>query len=365
MTILGTRPEIIRLSQVIAACDEVFVHTLVFTGQNPQTYLSQIFFDDLNVRKPDIVLDINGKNLGETFANLFNETFKILESQNPDALLILGDTNSAFSSLIAKRMNIPVYHLEAGLRSFDENVPEEVNRRIIDRVADFNLVYTEHARHNLLREGYHPRNLALIGSPMFEVIEKNLEKINSSNALKDYKVNPNNYYLVSIHRQENVNSKNRLENIMKSFEQLYEVKKHKILFSAHPRTQTKIKQHKIKVPPGVEIVEPLGFLDFCKLQQNAKLVISDSGTISEEASILKFRAITFRDSMERPEALESGSIGICGISTNRFIESVTFFETAPLSRVMPENYFYSDTSQRVVKFLQSTIGQHKFWFGLR
>jgi UDP-N-acetylglucosamine 2-epimerase len=365
ITILGTRPEIIRLSEIIAACDEFFEHTLVFTGQNPQKFLSKVFFEDLNVRSPDILLDINGKNLGETFANLFNESYRIFESIRPDALLILGDTNSAFSSIIAKRMNIPIYHLEAGLRSFDENVPEEVNRRIIDRTSDFNLVYTEFARTNLLREGFHPRTISLMGSPMYEVITKNSNKIDASPILASLNLEKDKFYLASIHRQENVDDKIRLQKVMNKFTQLHEAKKLPIILSTHPRTLAKIEQHQIKVPDGVQIVEPFGFFDFCKLQKNAKLVISDSGTISEEASILNFRAITLRDSMERAEALESGSIGICGIDSDRFVEAVDFFEKVPASRIMPENYFYEDTSQRVIKFLQSTIGLHRSWLGLR
>ncbi len=365
VTVVGTRPEIIRLSEILKKCELTFDQTLVFTGQNKQSYLSNVFFTELGIRPPDITFNINGENLGDTFGNLFRDIFKVFDEVNPDALLILGDTNSAFSALIAKRLRIPVYHIEAGLRSFDENVPEEVNRRIIDRISDFNLVYTEHARFNLLREGYHPRQVVLVGSPMFEVINSNLSAIKESNVMNILNLERNNFYLVSIHRQENVDSKQRLTQIFEMLSELSNSKGKKIVMSLHPRTLDKINKFNISIPSGIKMVEPLGFFEFCNLQINASLVISDSGSISEEASILGFKAVTLRDSMERPEALESGSIGMCGVGNINFMELINYFESAPLSKVLPESYFFEDTSERVVKFILSTVGQYKFWLGLR
>jgi len=364
-TIVGTRPEIIRLSKIIKELDKHFNHRLIHTGQNPDPLLKDVFFEELNVRKPDLYFGGNHTSLGEFLANLFIHIEKELMEFRPDGIVILGDTNSALSSIIAKRYGIPIYHLEAGNRSFDQNVPEEINRKLVDHISDFNLVYSEIARSNLIAEGLHPRHIALIGSPLYEVINENIGKIKKSNILSELKLEKNKYFLVSAHRQENVDNPERLKILVNSLIEIQEKFGIPILVSTHPRTKKQLKENVNVDKSKIIFHEPFGFIDYNNLQLNSRLVLSDSGTISEESTIMKFSAVTIRDSMERPEALESGSIVMCGIKANEIIEAINLVENSEECKSPPFEYEIRDTSLRVVKFISSTVHRNSFWSGLR
>lgn len=364
-TIVGTRPEIIRLSKIIKELDKHFNHRLIHTGQNPHPLLKDVFFEELNVRQPDLYFGGDHNSLGEFLANLFINIEKEFLKFRPDGIVILGDTNSALSSIIAKRYGIPIYHLEAGNRSFDQNVPEEINRKLVDHVSDFNLVYSEIARSNLIAEGLHPRHIALIGSPLYEVINENISKIKKSNILTHLKLEKNEYFLVSAHRQENVDNPNRLKILVNSLIEIQEKFNIPILVSTHPRTKKQLKENINIDKSKIIFHEPFGFIDYNNLQLNSRLVLSDSGTISEESTIMKFNAVTIRDSMERPEALESGSIVMCGIKANEIIEAIELVENSKECMSPPFEYEIRDTSARVVKFISSTVHRHSFWSGLR
>ncbi len=364
-TILGTRPELIRLSLIIDRLDNLFEHRLVHTGQNSDTNLSEVFFNEMQIRKPNLNLAIRNSSLGSFLGNLFPEIELEFEKNPPDAVVILGDTNSALAGIIAKRKGIPVYHLEAGNRSFDQNVPEEINRRILDHFADFNLAYTNNAKENLLREGLHPRNMAVIGSPLCEVISHFNNEINSSKILNVLNLVPGKYFLVSSHRQENVDDPNRLKELVQSLNEIAEKYRIPIIISTHPRTKSKLDLLKVEMNPLLGFHQPFGFVDYCKLQKGARIVFSDSGSVSEESVILGFKAITIRNSMERPEALEAGSIVMSGIKKQGVIESIAVIESSPASKSPPSEYLISDTSTRVINFITSTIHQHRFWSGLR
>ena len=364
-TLLGTRPELIRLSLIIQRLDHLFEHRLVHTGQNSDSNLSSIFLSELKFREPDLHLKFSNSSLGEFLGNLFPAIEIEFETNPPDALVILGDTNSALVGIIAKRKGIPVYHLEAGNRSFDQNVPEEINRRIIDHFSDFNLAYTQNSKDNLLREGLHPRNLSVIGSPLCEVLTHYRNEIDSSTVLNNLKIKPEEYFLVSTHRQENVDNATRLTELIDSLNQIAIQYKLPIIISTHPRTRSKLNSLDIKINELLQFHPPFGFFDYCKLQKNARIVFSDSGSISEEAIILGFKAITLRDSMERLEALESGSVIMSGLTRQGVLESIKVIESSASSRFPPSEYLISDTSTRVVNFITSTINQHIFWSGLR
>jgi len=367
VTIVGTRPEIIRLSRVISRLNLHANHVLVHTGQNSDPNLSEIFFEELEIRKPDFYLNINTKTLGHSFGDTLIKCEQVLVDVKPDAVLILGDTNSAISAIIAKRMNIPVYHMEAGNRSFDANVPEETNRKLVDHVADFNLAYTEHARRNLLFEGLHPRQILVTGSPIKEITEFYKSKIEQSGILEKLQLTPNEYFLVSAHRQENVDSPKRLTQLLETLRAIYEKYSLPILISTHPRTKNHLENITFNLPPQVMFHEPFGFLDYNKLQINAKCVLSDSGTISEESLIQGFPAVTIRDSMERPEALDVGGIVMTGLNKD---EVLTGIELAILadsngSVQIPQEYQVIDCSKRVVNFMFSTMKKHHAWLGIR
>lgn len=374
VTIVGTRPEIIRLSRIIPRLDKTFNHIFVHTGQNKDPMLNDVFFKDLDLRAPDVFLDVDTSSLGAVLGDTLKKIESVYLEHKPDAVLILGDTNSAISAVLAKRMHIPVYHMEAGNRSFDENVPEETNRRMVDHVSDFNLPYTEHARRNLLAEGIHPRRIMMSGSPMREVLEHYRSKIESSTVLKDLGLEPQKYFLVSAHRQENVDFPDRLKGLLNSLKAVHDQWKLPLLVSTHPRTRKQL-----EAIPGYEAIEgvtfhePFGFLDYNKLQLNARCVISDSGTISEESSILGFPAITIRDSIERPEVLDFGGIVMTGLS----VDSVTaglkemldsnpeISGAKPVSKNQPDGYGVDDWSRRVARFVLSTINHHHAWAGIR
>jgi UDP-N-acetyl-L-fucosamine synthase len=372
VTVVGTRPEIIRLSRVIPLLDKHFNHIFVNTGQNKDPMLSKVFFDELEIRTPDLYIDVDTSTLGAVLGDTLVKIEKVFLENQPDAVLILGDTNSAISAVLAKRMHIPVYHMEAGNRSFDENVPEETNRRLVDHVSDFNLPYTEHARRNLLTEGLPPRRIMVSGSPMREVLDYYMQKIQASNVLTTLELEPQKYFLVSAHRQENVDSPERLKDLLETLKKVNETWGLPIMVSTHPRTRKQLESIPgYKETKGVVFHEPFGFVDYNKLQLNAKCVLSDSGTISEESIILGFPAVTIRDSMERPEALEFGGIVMTGLNATNVIagiRSVTEDRSSAkgaLPQSLPAGYEVTDCSTRVVRFMLSTISRHHEWAGIR
>ena len=368
MTIVGTRPEIIRLAAVIRRFDDHVDHVLVHTGQNYDHTLNQVFFDDLGLRAPDHVLDIDTSSLGRVLGTVLIETERVLLAEAPDAVVVLGDTNSCVAAVVAKRMRIPVFHLEAGNRSFDENVPEETNRRLVDHVADYALVYTEHARRNLLAEGIHPSRILLTGSPMREVLDSAADGIASSDVLAREGLEPGRYVLVSLHREENVDDAERLTD---SLDALVHLARHldlPVLVSTHPRTRRRLDELGGVDTTGLVFHEPFGFHDYNALQRSAAVVVSDSGTISEEASILGFAAVTVRDRIERPEALDSGAIITSTLGRHALVEAVGY----AMARVRdghrpaaPDEYRIDDTSHRVVSFVLGTARSHHGRLGLR
>ena len=368
VTIVGTRPEIIRLSRVIPAMDAAFNHILVHTGQNSDTNLSEVFFNELDIREPDYYLNVDNSSLGSVLGDTLKKIEKVFLDHTPDGVLILGDTNSAISAVLAKRMQIPVYHMEAGNRSFDENVPEEANRRIVDHSSDFNLPYTEHARRNLLSEGIHPRRVMVTGSPMREVLDFYRNKIDASDIVTQLGMANNEYFLVSAHRQENVDSPERLSRLLDSLKAIHAKWNYPVLVSTHPRTRKQLEALPgFSEISGITFHEPFGFLAYNKLQMNAKCVLSDSGTISEESVLLNFPAITIRDSMERPEALDVGGIIMSGLSSDDVLEGVSAacFSSNDLPREIPQGYEVQDVSRRVVRIILSTVKRHHEWAGLR
>jgi UDP-N-acetylglucosamine 2-epimerase (non-hydrolysing) len=369
MTVVGTRPEIIRLSRVVARLDESVDHVLVHTGQNWDFGLNGIFFEEMGIRPPDHVLDVDAASLGAVLGDTMRKTEEILRLEKPDAFLVLGDTNSAISAVMARRMRVPVYHMEAGNRCFDENVPEEINRRLVDHVSDFNLVYTEHARRNLLAEGLHPRRILHTGSPMREVLEHYRPRIEASTVLSRLGLEPDGYFLVSAHREENVDDPERLDRLLHCLRAVYEAWGLPVLVSTHPRTRKRLEQ--LAPDPslleGVAFHEPFGLLDYVRLQTQARCTLSDSGTISEESAILGFPAVTLRDSMERPESLDSGSILMTGLDTGGLIEAITIAVGRAVAEGVPcaDDYRITDTSRRVVNFIHSTARLHHEWAGIR
>ena len=374
MTIVGTRPEIIRLSRVITLLDETVNHILVHTGQNYDYELNEIFFNELEIRKPDHFLNADVSSLGATIGDIMKRSEEVMKKENPDALLVLGDTNSCLSAYIAKRMKIPIYHMEAGNRCFDFNVPEEINRRVIDHISDFNLVYTEHARRHLLSEGLPHRRIYLTGSPMNEVLSYYLPRIESSKILDDLALVTNHYFLVSIHREENVDNPENLKILLNTLNEIANIYNKRIIISTHPRTRKRIDslitnhqspvtsyqlpvtsyQSPVTSHQSLEFLKPFGFYDYNKLQMNALCVLSDSGTINEESSILNFPAITLRNSMERPEGLDTGSIIITGLNTKTIIDSITlvlYEKENNIVREWADDYKVLNTSMRVVKLI--------------
>ncbi|MBU4350690.1 UDP-N-acetylglucosamine 2-epimerase (non-hydrolyzing) [bacterium] len=357
ITVVGTRPEIIRLSVVIKACDKHFKHILVHTGQNWDYTLNEIFFKELEIRKPDYYLDTVGENLGETIGNIISKSYNLFREINPEALLILGDTNSALSAISAKRLKIPIFHMEAGNRCFDQNVPEELNRRIVDHISDINLPYTEHSRRYLLSEGIRKEYIFVTGSPMPEVLNNYMDRIDGSKILTTLKLEKGKYILVSAHREENLDIEENFLNLVDSLNSVAEEFKLPIIYSTHPRSWKKIEEKKIKFNPLIRKLKPFGFIDYNKLQQNAFCVLSDSGTLSEESAILNFPAVLIRTSTERPEALDKGSIIIGGIKSKDVIQSiyssVEMFKAMDNKNILPVDYQDTNTSMKVIKIIQS------------
>lgn len=369
MTIVGTRPEIIRLARVIARLDESVDHVLVHTGQNYDYSLNQVFFEDLDLREPDHYLDVDTSSLGRVLGETLIKSEEVMRAEQPDAVLVLGDTNSCIAAIMAKRLRIPVYHMEAGNRCFDENVPEETNRRLVDHVADFNLVYTEHARRNLLAEGLHPRRLLLTGSPMREVLEHFRDRIDASDILDRLELEPRGYFLVSAHREENVDSPQRLSMLLDCLRAVRSTWGRRVIVSTHPRTRKRLEALEgFDGIEGIDFLEPFGFHDYNRLQTQAACVLSDSGTISEESSILGFPAITLRDSIERPEALDAGAIVMTGLDRDDVVTAVTAVmrDFDPDHRdPLPAGYEIANTSARTHRFILSTAGRHHQWAGIR
>jgi UDP-N-acetyl-L-fucosamine synthase len=376
VTILGTRPEIIRLSRVIPRLDEFTNHILVHTGQNYDYELNEIFFNDLEIRKPDYFLNIDTSSLGAAVSDIIRKSEEVLIKEKPDALLVLGDTNSCLSAYMAKRMHIPIFHMEAGNRCFDENVPEETNRRIIDHIADFNLVYTEHARRHLLSEGLPHRRIYHTGSPMKEVLDFYKPKIESSTITESLKLAANSYFLVSVHREENVDKPKNLESIIFLLNAIAEKYKYPVIVSTHPRTRKRIEdlythQHSPisdqKINSLIKFQKPFGFTDYVNLQMNACCTISDSGTISEESAILSFPAISLRTSMERPEAQDAGTIILTGFDKEQVMNSIETsiaeHKTRKYNNTVTD-YSITDTSWRVLKLIQGLAGLSNKWNGV-
>ena len=364
VTVVGTRPELIRLSRLIPLLDEHCEHRLVHTGQNSDPNLKDVFFRDLRLRQPDYYLQADTSSFTRLMADTMVGCEQIFLDEDPDAVMILGDTNSAIAAVVAERMGIPVYHMEAGNRSFDQNVPEELNRKMVDHVATFNLPYNSYSDSNLRGEGLHSRFLMKTGSPMREVLTFYASDIEKSQVLESLGLEPKSYILVSIHRQENVDSASRLSQLLNSLKALHEAYGVRVLVSAHPRTRASISKNKLNPDPSLEFVDPFGFLDYCKLQMQSKLVVSDSGTVSEESAILKFPAITPRDSMERPEALEVGGVTLTGLESQSVLRGANralLFEGS--DRRLPEGYEVENFSERVLNFVLSTATQADNWTG--
>ncbi len=376
MTVVGTRPEIIRLAAVMQRLDatEGIEHVLVHTGQNWDRQLNEVFFEDLGLRLPDHVLNVDVSSLGATLGDIFRRTESVLAEERPDAFLVLGDTNSALSLVMAKRKRVPTYHMEAGNRCFDANVPEEINRRLVDHTADFNLAYTEHARRNLLAEGLHPRRIIVTGSPMAEVLELHRTTIEKSAALAMQGFDEGRYFLASVHREENVDSRARLRLLLGCLNAVADEWGLPVLVSTHPRTRRRLEAlSDVEVDPLVNFHEPFGFLAYNRLQLSAACVLSDSGTIAEESTILGFPAVTLRSSIERPEALDTGAITMTDLEPPAVLRGIRFAMSRsdrgsaelPLGGQRPADYRIANTSERVVNLILSTAFQHEFWSGLR
>lgn len=355
LTVIGTRPEIIRLCQIIKLADKNFNHILVHTGQNYDYTLNEIFFENLNLRKPDYFLGVAGSHLGDTIGNVISKSYEVLLKEMPDALLVLGDTNSVLCTIAAKRLKIPIFHMEAGNRCFDQNVPEEINRKISDHISDINLTYTEHSRRYLLSEGFRKDHVFVTGSPLFEVLNYYKKNISESSILNELSLEKKKYIVVSSHREENIDLGNNFHLLVDSINGVAEKYKIPIIFSTHPRTKNRIESEKIKFNNLVKNIQPLGFFDYVKLQMNSYCVLSDSGTISEESAMIGFPAVSIRTSTERPEAIDAGSIVLGGIIKNEILNSIEICVSTfnNQNKTLPYEYVINDVSIRVIKIIQS------------
>ena len=359
VTVVGTRPEIIRLSRVIAALDnsKAIDHILIHTGQNYDYNLNEIFFKELGIRTPDYFLEAAGETATETIGNILIKIDPLLEKLNPDAFLVLGDTNSCLCAIPAKKRKIPIFHMEAGNRCFDQRVPEETNRKIVDHIADINLTYSDIAREYLLREGLPADRIIKTGSPMFEVLSFYSDKINSSTVLEDLSLNKGKYFLVSAHREENISSETNFKSLIDSLNQLAKHFKYPIIVSTHPRTRNKLNQLNLETDPLIQFMEPLGFIDYNALQKNASVVLSDSGTISEESSILNFKALNIREANERPEAMEEASVMMVGLRSESILRGVSElrsqFVGSERSFNLVSDYSKPNVSSKIVRIILS------------
>ena len=356
MTILGTRPEIIRLSACIKACDKYFNHILVHTGQNWDYTLNEVFFEDLGLRAPDYYLDSVGGTLGETMGNIIAKSYEVLQKEGPDALLILGDTNSALAAISAKRLKVPIFHMEAGNRCWDWNVSEMVNRKIVDHISDINLPYTEHSRRYLISEGIDGKTIFVTGSPMREVLRDHMEKIEASDVLERFGMEKGKYILLSAHREENIDLEDNFMSLMTSVNRIAEKYQMPIIYSMHPRSKKFIEERGFEFHPLVQSMSPFGFIDYNHLQMNAYCVMSDSGTLSEESAMLGFPGVLIRTSTERPEVLDKGTVvigGIKGEDVEQAVElAVAMFENGE-ETVIAEDYKDVNVSVKVAKLIQS------------
>lgn len=356
MTVVGTRPEIIRLSAVINKLDksEAIEHILVHTGQNYDYELNEVFFEDFNLKKPDYFLNSAVGTAIETIGNILINIEKVIDKEKPDAFLILGDTNSCLTAIAAKRRHIPIFHMEAGNRCFDQRVPEETNRKIVDHIADINLTYSNIAREYLLREGLLPDRVIKTGSPMYEVIKSKLGDINNSDVLNKLNLEKNKYFVVSAHREENINSERNFMNLVESLNAIADKYNFPVIVSTHPRTRKMIEEKGVKFNPLINLLKPLGFNDYVKLQIESKTVLSDSGTISEESSILKFKALNLREAHERPEAMEEASVIMVGLKKERILQGLEILETQKKD-TLREVYDYSmpNVSDKVLRIILS------------
>lgn len=357
MTIVGTRPEIIRLSRTIAKLDEFCDHTLVHTGQNYDYELNQIFFDDLGIRAPDVFLECAGGSAAETMAQVISKSDKVFAELKPDALLILGDTNSALAAISAKRKKIPIFHMEAGNRCFDLRVPEEINRKIVDHISDVNMPYSDIAREYLLNEGIKPDLIVKTGSPMDEVLAFYQDKIHTADVVSRLSLTKGEYFLVSVHREENVDSEKNIHSYVQVLNELAEKYQYPIIVSTHPRTRKKIEALNLSFHPLVNLLKPLGFSDYVRLQMDAKVVLSDSGTITEESSILNFPAINIREAQERPEGFEEGAVMFTGMSVERILQAIEILEKQPRGEARLINkvadYIAPNVSDKVLRTILS------------
>lgn len=356
VTIVGTRPEIIKLAQTIKACDKYFNHVLVHTGQNWDYTLNDVFFQELGLREPDHFLESVGDNLGETIGNIISKSYKLLLEEKPDAILILGDTNSALSAISAKRLKIPIFHMEAGNRCFDENLPEEINRKIVDHISDINLPYTEHARRYLVGEGVRKEHIFVTGSPMRELINHYKKKIVDSKVLNNLSLSKENYILVSAHREENIDNEENFLSLMTALNDVAEKYQLPVIYSTHPRTQKMLERRGFSPHKLVRNMKPFGFFDYNKLQMDSFCVLSDSGTLAEESNILGFSGVSLRTSTERPEVLDKGSFIIGGIKTEDVIQSIELARSlkqdqAPV--VAAIDYQDENVSTKIVSLIQS------------
>lgn len=359
MTIVGTRPEIIKMSAIMKKCDQYFDHIIVHTGQNYDYELNEVFFKELGIREPDYYLGVVGNDLGETMGNVIAKSYKLLEKIKPDALIVLGDTNSCLSVISAKRLKIPIFHMEAGNRCFDENLPEEINRRIVDVTSDVNLCYTEHARRYLNMSGVPRERTYVVGSPMAEVLSSHIDCINQSNVLNQLNLEKNKYILLSAHREENIDNEDNFFALMNAVNAMAETYQMPIIYSTHPRSKKYIEKRNFEFHPLVKTLKPFGFYDYNYLQQNAFCVVSDSGTIPEEASYFKFPAVSVRTSTERPEALDKGIFTIGSITTEQVLQAVDLAvemnKNKDLGLTVPD-YADENVSVKVIKLIQSYTG---------
>jgi UDP-N-acetyl-L-fucosamine synthase len=358
-TVVGTRPEIIRLACVLKKLDEHCEHILIHTGQNYDYELNEIFFDDLGIRKPDYFLGAAGATGAETIGNVIIEVDKVLEEIQPEAMLVLGDTNSCMALLPAKRRKIPTFHMEAGNRCFDQRVPEEINRKIVDHMADINLTYSSIARDYLLSEGLPADMIIKTGSPMFEVLNTYRDGIDSSDVLTRLGIKEYEFFVVSAHREENVDSDKNFLNLMESLNAIAEIYQIPIIVSTHPRTQKRIDEMKVELNPIIQLLKPLGFKDYNKLQMSAKVVLSDSGTINEESSILNFPALNIREAHERPEGMEEAAVIMTGLQKERIMQSLSIIDKQPrgVQRLMRQvdDYSMPNVSDKIVRIIHSYV----------
>ena len=357
VTVLGTRPEIIRLSRVLTKLDAHCEHILVHTGQNYDYELNEIFFEELHIRKPNYFLNAAGASGSQTIGNVIIAADKLLSELKPDALLVLGDTNSCMAAIAAKRQKIPVFHMEAGNRCFDMRVPEEINRKIVDHTADINLPYSDIAREYLLAEGIPPDRISKTGSPLFEVLNFNIEKINCSTILNRLNLSENNFFLISAHREENIDSPINFSKFIALLNTLAKTYQLPIIVSTHPRTQKKIDESSTSFDPLIQLLKPLGFFDYNKLQLSAKVVLSDSGSISEESSILNFPALNIREVHERPEAMEEASVMMVGLESERVLQAIEILasQNRPNERLtrFVQDYNSHNISEKIVRIIHS------------